>query len=248
MPLSAEHVLSLAEESREVHSFRTHDGVYTPTVLIQGAADSTGAYQAAMNETLSGIMFGRPNGAVCWIDDILAYARSVEEWFELTRAILERFRERGFKVSVRKTSLFMREAKWCGKLVSSEGVRHDPERIAALAAVPFPDNAGELQQFVCAVNWMRGSIPDFAATIATLQELLKTALAPLPRKDKVSALRIPLATSGVTAEHRDAFERVKRLVPSRALTREMPESSAYSLTPPTSSGEPSSRRCHWRLA
>eukprot|EP00644_Phytophthora_capsici_P008025 jgi/Phyca11/125381/e_gw1.58.226.1 len=56
------------------------------------------------------------------------------------------------------------------------GVRHDPERIAALREMPLPTTAGELQQFICACNWMRDSLINYAGHVQTLQKRLDETL------------------------------------------------------------------------
>ncbi|GMF45660.1 unnamed protein product [Phytophthora fragariaefolia] len=62
-----------------------------------------------------------------WIDGLLLYAPDIEVYLQ------------------KLSELF--------SLVNR--VRHDPERIDTLRSLPYPTTAGELQQFVCAANWMR---------------------------------------------------------------------------------------------
>ncbi len=50
---------------------------------------------------------------------------------------------------------------WCGKKISAEGVTHDPVRLHGLLDVSTPVTGRDLQQWVCALNWMRQSLPKF---------------------------------------------------------------------------------------
>ena len=45
-----------------------------------------------------------------------------------------------------------------------------------LTEMTLPVNAGELQQFVCAANWMRASLPDFARHVKPLTDKLQKVL------------------------------------------------------------------------
>ncbi|POM78825.1 Hypothetical protein PHPALM_3603 [Phytophthora palmivora] len=67
---------------------------------------------------------------------------------------------RWLKLNPSKYSFYLREAKWCGRVVSKSGVRHDPERIAALQQLSTPISGQDLQQFICALGWARMAIPD----------------------------------------------------------------------------------------
>jgi hypothetical protein len=49
----------------------------------------------------------------------------------------------------------------CGKVISAVGITHSPRRIQGLVELVPPTNAVDLQQFVCATNWMRSSMPDY---------------------------------------------------------------------------------------
>lgn len=72
------------------------------------------------------------------------------------------------KPNAKKSVIFKREVTWCGRVISGDGVRHDPRRISALTELPLPSTAAELQYFVCASNWLRDSIVNFARIFSPL--------------------------------------------------------------------------------
>ncbi|OWZ16976.1 Retroelement [Phytophthora megakarya] len=93
-----------------------------------------------------------------WIDDLLHFTKDVETYLvKLVRRfeLLDYF---GFKISATKSSVYEPQVKWCGKIITGNGVSHDPERIKVLSERLYPTNAAELQQFMCAANWMRISL------------------------------------------------------------------------------------------
>lgn len=85
-----------------------------------------------------------------WIDDLLPYANDVKRYLQNMERLFELLDSFGFKLSAKKSSLYEHGVKWCGKLISGACVRHDPERVRTLRALPQSKPAGELQQFfVC---------------------------------------------------------------------------------------------------
>ena len=82
----------------------------------------------------------------------------------------------GLFVAAHKLTLFVREVKWCGKLYSETGVRHDPERIRDLVEMRRSEMVGELMQFMLAANWMRLSLPYITEVVAPLRALMESHL------------------------------------------------------------------------
>ncbi|KAJ8574644.1 hypothetical protein ON010_g4571 [Phytophthora cinnamomi] len=86
----------------------------------------------------------------------------------LLKKVLTIGAEKDLKLNPKKCRFYLREALWCGRVISGEGIRHDPTRIDALTKLPAPTIAQELHQFVCALNWMGVSLPDFNKLIDSL--------------------------------------------------------------------------------
>eukprot|EP00644_Phytophthora_capsici_P012184 jgi/Phyca11/119395/e_gw1.38.469.1 len=162
--------MPLHPNSREFFSFVTEDGVYTPTRVPQGASDSAVHFQAQMNDVLKDLLF---RSVLVWIDDVLLFAHTAGAYLENLEKFLAILRERRLKLNARKCKLFAKRVKWCGKLIDGTGVEHDPERLAALQQMPLPPTGAALQHFLCALNWLRDSMVDYARTTAPLQEKLE---------------------------------------------------------------------------
>lgn len=102
----------------------------------------------------------------------------------------------GLKLNPLKCAFYVKEAKWCGRIVSHTGVRHDPERIAALQSLPAPTTGQELQQFVCALNWMRASIPGFNKLTSSLTALMESVYEHCGGRKKTQVRRVLLSDVG----------------------------------------------------
>ncbi len=82
-----------------------------------------------------------------------------------------------------------------GKIISKDGISPDPEKSQILLDMSRPETVADLMQFVCAMNWLRSSLPDYVRVMAPLSNLLERLLAPTPKRNKNNAKRFKLDAS-----------------------------------------------------
>jgi len=210
--------LPLAEECQEMMSYITDTTIYTPRRVPQGCCDAAVHFQQTMENCFRSMLY---NALLIWIDDLMLHAADIETY--LTRlaemlSIVDKYR---LKLSAKKSRLYRQSVKWCGRVITKDGVAHDPERIETLRAIPYPTTAGQLQQFLSAANWMRESLVDYARVVDPLQMRLDAALAGGKRTKRAAAgIAIELSST-----ERDAFDATKQLL-STAATLAIPDDSA----------------------
>eukprot|EP00644_Phytophthora_capsici_P018752 jgi/Phyca11/132681/e_gw1.209.14.1 len=189
----------------------TEDGVFTPTRLQQGGVDSSIHFQQSIEKILrkTGLLY---ENVLAWIDDLLIYADTIDEFLSVLDRVYNTLEEAGLFLGLNKVCLYTTEAKWCGRIIKVDGVAYDPDKIRTLVDLPEPHTAGELQQFLCAAGWMRNSLVDFARVAAPLQDKLQATLAGTKRTKNVAA-RIVIDLS---EPERDSFHRVKQLLMNAA--------------------------------
>lgn len=176
--------LPLHRDSQEILSFVTHEKVYTPTRVPQGCMDAPIYFQKTMETCFDELLY---KSLLIWIDDLLLYSEDIEGYLhslDILFSLLDKFK---LKLSVEKSKLYQKSVKWCGRIVDGSGIAHDPARIETLIGLPTPTNAGELQELLCATNWMRDSIPNYAQVVAPLQQLLDTTLRHTKRTKRIAA-------------------------------------------------------------
>eukprot|EP00644_Phytophthora_capsici_P019711 jgi/Phyca11/133830/e_gw1.799.4.1 len=181
----------------------THRKIYTPRRVPQGWSDAALYFQATMERCFASLLYDH---LLVRIDDLLLYAKTLDEYLDKLAELFSLVNEFGFKRSATKSSVFKKQVKLCGKLVDGSGVRHDPERIGALRAFPYPSTAGELQQFICSTNWMRTSIIDYGRLVRPLQEKFDSVMAHTSKRTKRVASGILIMLSAAELE---AFEKLK---------------------------------------
>ncbi|KAH9110622.1 hypothetical protein LEN26_013685 [Aphanomyces euteiches] len=145
-----------------------------------------------------------------WIDDILVWANSLADYVDVLRQLFAICEKHRLRLNPAKSTLLCHEIKWCGRIIDGNGVRQDPERMEALCNIPYPTDAGQLQQFICAVNWVRDSLIGFAQAVHPLQKRLTQALEGKKRKKRIASS----ITINLTDEEKSSWNDVKDLLRS----------------------------------
>ncbi|GMF39926.1 unnamed protein product [Phytophthora fragariaefolia] len=208
--------LPLDEDSQELYTIMTHQGMFTPTSVLMGCTDAV-AYCQGVVEMIFGPLLLGP--ILVRLDDILGYARSPATLIVLLRKVLELCEKFGLKL---QSYFFTREATWCGRMTSASGVCHSLTRIDGLLNLPAPRTAGELQRFLCAVNWMWGNIPEYTALTESLYEVLESAATVAHIRKKIHLNRALLSSVGWTTEHETALTNVKEALLKMVLAHPKP--------------------------
>ncbi len=78
------------------------------------------------------------NFVTVYLDDILNYSRSLEDYVKHLNIVLSIFKENQLTVSVDKCELFKEELLYIGHIVSKDGVKVDPAKIEAVQHLAPP--------------------------------------------------------------------------------------------------------------
>lgn len=197
----------LDEESQEYFSYCTDKDVYTPGRVPMGATDAVMYCQSTLQNCFEKQLY---RSLLIWMDDLLGYAKTIDELYDALGQILSVCRQYGLKLNAKKCKIFTQSTTFCGKIYNKNGMKQDPEKVKALQEMPEPTTAGQLQQFLCSVNWMRQSLPNFARVARPLRELLETNL-----KGKKKTKRIAKGISlKLNEEERESYKQIKELLGS----------------------------------
>jgi RNase H-like domain found in reverse transcriptase/Reverse transcriptase (RNA-dependent DNA polymerase)/Integrase core domain/Integrase zinc binding domain/gag-polyprotein putative aspartyl protease len=190
--------VGLHPDVQELFSFATHRTVLTPCRMPQGCSDSSMFFTSVIMETFREKLY---HGIIPCLDDLLIYAQTVTELFDLLQWVLEKADIVGLKFSPKKLQLLAQGLKWCGRLITPHGIAVDPGRIAALVNIPVPETADQLMMFINASNWIRAHIVNYATGIEPLRRRLEQAL----QGGKRTKRRAKNVSLEVTPEYRTEF-------------------------------------------
>lgn len=192
--------------SQECQSFITPFGIYTPTRVIHGTTNAVTHLQSSMMNIIPENL--RPF-LLIWLDDILIHAPTVENLMQSIQSFFGLCAEYNIKLHPAKCTVFAKEIRWCGRLISADGIRYDPRRLEGLLNMEPPTTGAHLQQFVCALQWVKQGIPNFTELILPLHNFLERIYDDIGKRTKRAVSRVLLEKYGWGEPELIAFQSCK---------------------------------------
>lgn len=206
--------LPLHKDSQECQSFVTPDNVFTPTRVPHGTTNAVLHLQSFLSTNAPAEVKQR---MLLWVDDCLFHAPTATDLIKCLQSFFQFCSTYNLRLNPQKCVLYTTSVKWCGRIISATGVRHDPSNLQGLLDLDRPTTGGQLQQFVCAMQWLRSAIPQFQRLIQPLHDFLEGVYTKVGgKRTKRAVSRINLDTLGWQAVHSSAFNDCKNAIIHRA--------------------------------
>ena len=173
---SAFHQLKLDESSSYMTTFESVFGRYRWLRCPYGISPAPEIFQQRFHSAISGL-----NGIHCIADDILiAGSGDTIEAAEMDhdknlRALLDRCREKNIKLNREKIRLRRESISYMGHVLTSSGMRPDPQKIEAITQMPLPKDKKALQRALGMMQFLGRYCPNYSTVTAPLRELLHHA-------------------------------------------------------------------------
>lgn len=162
--------IEVDEKDREKTAFVTPDGLYEFKVMPFGLCNAPATFERMMDTVLRGLKW---NICLCYLDDIIVYAPNFSEHQVRLRKVLKCIQEAGLTLNFNKCSFGRKKLTILGHLVDQHGIYPDPQKIAAVANFPVPENITDVRSFLGLCSYYRRFIRHFADIAKPLQELLR---------------------------------------------------------------------------
>ena len=193
----------LDDESSRLTTFWTPWGRMRWLKLPFGVSVAPEIYQRKQHELLAGLAGIEPIA-----DDILVVGSGDTEvdaerdHDTNLRALMERCRAVKLRLSERKLQFKLQAVHFHGHILSSEGLKIDPEKTRAVLEMPTPTDAKAVQRFIGFVTYLAKFLPKLSEVCEPLRRLL----------DKDTEWHW-------LAKHEDAVQEIKRLVSNTPVLR-----------------------------
>lgn len=198
--------LELARDSQDCQSLLTPDGIFTPTRVLHGTTNAVTHLQSSLAAIIPEDL---KSNILIWLDDILLFAPTFNELHQSMQCFFRLCVVYNIKLHPAKCVLFTEEVRWCGRLITASGARFDPRRHHALLTMEPLTTGAHLQQFLCALQWVKKGIPQFTELVAPLHDFMETIYVILSKRKKKAVSRVLLHSHGWGTQELKAFERCK---------------------------------------
>ena len=200
---SGYHQAEVHPESRKYTAFITSMGVYEWVRLPMGIKSAPGYFQSEMAHTLRGLLYD-----ICelYLDDVIIYGRTKEEYMKNLDTVLSRLREKNVSVNPAKCRFGMRSVEYVGHVVDEKGLTMSEKKIAKVVDFNLPATVKQLRSFLGLVNFFRDHIRDHSRIVKPLHDMIDNK-----NKNKSAPLRWTDAAKAAFAEMKTRVAHLQKL-------------------------------------
>ncbi|GBG84311.1 hypothetical protein CBR_g38281 [Chara braunii] len=132
---SGYHQIAIRPEDQHKTAFQTRYGLYEFVVMPFGLCNAPGTFQHAMNRIFHDYL---DKFVVVYLDDILVFSKSVEEYAHHLETILSLLRQHKYKVNLEKCEFGRTKILYLGHEVSTTRIRPEDAKVASIRDWPRP--------------------------------------------------------------------------------------------------------------
>jgi hypothetical protein len=160
----------LSEGSKHLTAFITPNGCYEWNRVAMGLTGAPSYFQKAMaTEVLQGLLY---NICEVYLDDILVYGDTEDEFHANLETVLQRLQERNIHINPDKCRLGMTEVEYVGHVISEDGISFSREKLQHVLEVKKPLKQRDLKSFLGLCNYFREHVEHHSSLAYPLDKML----------------------------------------------------------------------------
>ena len=167
---SGYHQVRVEPDSIKYTGFITPDYHLEFNRMPFGVMNGVDHFQECMEEAYESLLC---KSVMIFVDDLLHYASSEEEYIATVEKILLIAKEYRLRFSLEKTVFAQEEIEIIGYILNSNGHQMCPSKVTAIQRMTEPASTHDLRVFLGACNGFRDFIPHYEALVRPFQNLLK---------------------------------------------------------------------------
>lgn len=203
---SAYWQLPLHPDFQATQSFITPDGIFSPTRVLHGTTNAVTYLQSSLTNVIPATL--SPH-TLLWLDDILIHSQTPHSLLESISRFLSLCDKHNLRLHPEKCIIFTRRVRWCGRIIDGNGVTFDPRNLNGLQQMQSPTTGAQLQQFVCALQWVKSAVPNFSALTAPLHYFMEKVYTHSSSRKKNDVGKISLKNLGWSETEENCFVQCK---------------------------------------
>jgi hypothetical protein len=162
--------LRMAEGEEWKTAFLTRYGLFEYLVMPFGLQNAPASFQHFINSVLHEFL---DKFASAYLDDIIIYSKTRKAHQEHVRKVLQALQKAGLQIDINKCEFTVQETKYLGLIVTSKGIKMDPQKVKAIIDWEPPSGIKDLQSFLGFANFYKRFIKGFSTIARPLTNMLK---------------------------------------------------------------------------
>jgi hypothetical protein len=164
----------MAEAEEWKTTFRTRYGLFESLVMPFGLTNTLAIFQDFINDVLAPYL---NRFCTAYLHDTLIYSDTFEEYQEYVNLVLEAFEKAGLHLKPKECELHCQEVKYLRLIISTEGIKMDPERITAVQDWEAPRNLKDICAFLGFTNVYHCFVRNYSKIVQPLTLLTRKGVA-----------------------------------------------------------------------
>ncbi|CAF1253603.1 unnamed protein product [Rotaria sordida] len=162
--------VEMDEKSRQKTAFITHKGLFEFKVMPYGLTNAPATFQRLMDIVLAGLKW---QCCLVYIDDVIVYSPTFEQHIEDLKRVFEALRSANLTLKTSKCHFCRRETKYLGHIITSDGVKPDPDLVKSVVDFPRPQTIRDVQSYLGLTGYYRRFIQNYARIAEPLIKQLR---------------------------------------------------------------------------
>ena len=132
-----------------------------------GLTNAPAMFERLMECVLAGLTYE----CLIYIDEVVVFSTNFNQHLERLRTVFQHLAAAGLKLKASKCQFAKSEIKYLGHIVSTQGIRTDPDKVSAVLEFPVPTDLKQLRQFLGLSNYYRRFIKGYSIIAEPLHKL-----------------------------------------------------------------------------
>ena len=162
------HHIALDDYALKRNSIVMPLGKYEYLKVPFGLAQAPTYFENLMNKVLGGLHFTLAN-----LDDVIIFSESAEQRLNHIQIVLTRLKQAKFRLEKSKCLFFKQELHYLGCLLTTNGIKPQPERIRSISEMKPTKNQKGVREFLGMVGYYQKFINRFADAARPMPKLTR---------------------------------------------------------------------------
>ena len=162
--------IELDPNSRDKTAFISHADLFRFRFMPFGLTNAPATFQSLMDLVLDGLKW---SCALVYLDDIIVYSSSFIDHLSHVEFVLDKIQRSGLTLKIDKCQFCRTNLKYVGHVVSKDGIRPDPAKLAAVREYPVPTTLKAARTFLGLSSYYQRFIKNFSTIAGPLMALTR---------------------------------------------------------------------------